>query len=184
MKTLCFVTSNKDKVDEAKKILGIPIEIVDIDIDEIQSMDLGKVVKHKAEEAYKIVKKPVFVDDVSFEVFAWNGFPGPFVKYLYQSGGHTYDLILKMLKGEKNRLVRIRADIGYHDGRRVYTMEGSFMGKIVARRGKNGWGFDPYVIPEGYKHTFGEMSEGLKNQISHRARALKKLKKLLNSQKD
>src|SRR3990172_9691521 len=99
MKKLCFVTSNKDKVDEAQKNLGIPIEIVDIDIDEIQSMDLKKIVKHKALEAYKRVKKPVFVDDVSFEVRAWNGFPGPFIKFLQKAGNGRFELLLRMLSG-------------------------------------------------------------------------------------
>src|SRR3989338_3993072 len=102
MKKLCFVTSNKDKVDEAREILGIPIEIVDIDIDEIQSMDLKKIVKHKALEAYRRVKKHLFVDDVSFEVKAWNGFPGPFIKFLRLAGS---ELLLRMLSGEKDKTV-------------------------------------------------------------------------------
>lgn len=182
MKKLCFVTSNKDKVSEAQKILGIPIEIVDIDIDEIQSFDLRKIVKHKAQEAYKKVKKPVFVDDVSFEVSAWNGFPGPFIKFLRLASNNRHELLLRMLSAEKDRTVKVIAGIGYHDGKKVHVLEGSFTGKIVPRRGNKGWGFDPYVIPDGHTETLGEMSEAIKNKISHRAHALRKFKKLLDSQ--
>ncbi|OGK39812.1 hypothetical protein A3A74_02595 [Candidatus Roizmanbacteria bacterium RIFCSPLOWO2_01_FULL_35_13] len=183
MKKLCFVTSNKDKVDEAQKILGIPIEIVDIDIDEIQSMDLKKIVKHKALEAYRRVKKPVFVDDVSFEVKAWNGFPGPFVKFLRLADNNRHELLLRMLSAEKDRTVKVIAGIGYHDGKKLHVIEGSFIGTIVPRRGDKGWGFDPYVIPHGFRKTLGEMGEGFKNKVSHRARALRKFKKFLDSQK-
>lgn len=184
MKKLYFVTSNKDKVAEAQKILEVLIEIIDLNIDEIQSLDLKKVVKHKAEEAYRKVKKPVFVDDVSLEIRAWNGFPGPFIKFIRQAGNNSFDLLLRMLSGEKDKTVRIVAGIGYHDGKKVNVVEGSIIGKIVPARGSNAWGFDPYVIPQGYIKTFGEMDENLKNKISHRARALRKFKRLLDSQKD
>ena len=183
MKKLCFVTSNKDKVDEAQKILGVPIEIVNLDINEIQSLDLKKVVKHKVEQAYKKVKKPVFVDDVSFEVTAWNGFPGPFIKFLRQAGDNSFELLLRMLSTEKDKTVRVIAGIGYHDGKKVHYIEGSFTGKIVPKQGNKGWGFDPYVIPHGFRKTLGEMGEGFKNRVSHRARALRKFKRLLDSQK-
>ncbi len=182
MKKLYFVTSNKDKVDEARKILQVPIEVVNFDIDEIQSLDLKKVVKHKAEQAYRKIKKPVFVDDVSFEVLAWNNFPGPFIKFLRQAGGGSFELLLKMLGREKNKTVRVVAGIGYHDGKKVHVIEGSFCGKIVAARGNSGWGFDPYVIPEGYTKTLGELGDNVKNRISHRALALRNFKKLLDSQ--
>lgn len=182
MKKLYFVTSNKDKMSEAQKILGISVEIVHLDIDEIQSMDLAKIVEAKAREAYKRVKKPVFVDDVSFEVAAWNGFPGPFIKFLRQAGNNTFELLPRMLSAEKDKTARVTAGIGYHDGRRVHVIEGSFIGTIVPRRGNKGWGFDPYVVPHGFTKTFGELGEHTKNKISHRARALRKFKKLLDSQ--
>lgn len=183
MKKLHFVTGNKDKVEEAKKILGIPIEIVDIDIDEIQSLNLEKIVRHKTEEAFRMVGKPLIVDDVSFEIEAWNGFPGPLVKFLQKAGNNSFELVLKMLGGERNKKVRIAAGIGYHDGKKTHFIEGVFFGEIVPKRGDNGWGFDPYVVPHGYTKTFGELAPEIKNEISHRARALRKLKRLLDSQK-
>jgi len=184
MRKLYFATSNKGKVDEAKKIIGFPIEIVDIEIDEIQSLDIRKVAEAKAREAYKKVKSPVFVDDVSFEVEAWNGFPGPFIKFIMIAGNNNYDLLVRMLSAEKNRKVKVTAVIGYHDGKNAHVIEGSFTGKIVPKKGNNGWGFDPYVIPDGYTKTLGEMGEGAKNKISHRAKALSNFKKFLDETRE
>jgi len=179
---LYFATGNKNKAREAEKILSIPIEIVNIEIDEIQSLDLKKIVEAKTKAAFEKIGKPVFVDDVSAEFPAWNGFPGPFIKYLYEAGNNSHELLLKMLSGQKDKSVIIRAAIGYHDGKTVHVLEGSFKGRLVRRRGNHGWGFDPYVIPDGYTKTFGELGEDIKNKISHRARALRKFKKFLNSQ--
>ena len=183
MRKLYFATSNKGKVGEAAKILEFPIEIANIEIDEIQSLDIRKVAEAKAREAYKKVKNPVFIDDVSFEVEAWNGFPGPFIKFIMIAGNNNYDLLVRMLSAEKNRKVKVTAVIGYHDGKKVHVIEGSFTGKIVPKRGNKGWGFDPYVIPDGFRKTLGEMGEGFKNKVSHRARALQNFERLLNSQK-
>ena len=59
---------------------------------------------------------------------------------------------------------------------RMKITEGICKGKIgFAPSGKNGFGYDPLFIPDGYRKTFGELSEGIKNRISHRARAIRKL---------
>jgi len=52
---------------------------------------------------------------------------------------------------------------------------------IFAPRGKNGFGYDPLFVPDGYEQTFAELGEDVKNKISHRARALAKLKKFFNN---
>ncbi|MCH8163032.1 MAG: non-canonical purine NTP pyrophosphatase, partial [Proteobacteria bacterium] len=56
-----------------------------------------------------IVHKPLFVDDVGFFVEAWNGFPGPFVKYLCEVAGN--EGLLRMMKDETNRQVTVKAVI-------------------------------------------------------------------------
>ena len=182
MKKLYFVTGNKNKVAEAQRILDIPIEIADIDIEEIQSLDSEKVVRRKAEDAFNILGKPLFVEDVSAEVNAWNGFPGPLIKFLYEAGGNAHELLLRMLEGEKDRTIKIKALIGYHDGEQIHVIEGFYTGTLVPKRGTEGWGFDPYVVPDGYDKTFAELGMDLKNEVSHRAKALKNLKKFLDSQ--
>ena len=50
-----------------------------------------------------------------------------------------------------------------------------------APRGRGGFGYDPLFLPSGYKQTFGELSEAVKNELSHRAKALAKLKRWLLS---
>ena len=56
------------------------------------------------------------------------------------------------------------------------TVEGHLMLEEV---GEEGFGYDPMFVPEGYDRTFGQIPPEIKNQISHRSRALKKLEELL-----
>jgi XTP/dITP diphosphohydrolase len=59
-------------------------------------------------------------------------------------------------------------------------VEGVVRGRIAtAEYGEGGFGYDPLFIPEGYDRTFAELPASVKNSISHRARALKELVKLL-----
>ena len=59
-----------------------------------------------------------------------------------------------------------------------YSVKGIVKGKISAiKRGKNGFGYDPIFIPEGYNQTFGEMKPKLKMSIDHRFKAFLKIKK-------
>lgn len=180
MSKLYFATGNKGKVDEASQILDLPIEILDIELDEIQSMNLEEIVAHKARQAYEKVKAPVFVDDVSLEFDVWQKFPGPFIKYLQQISN---DLILYMMRNESNRKVNLIATIGYFDGKKMMYFTGSIPGKIATEsKGDRGWGFDPIFIPDGQDMSFAEMSDVKKNSLSHRRIALDKFKKYLDSQ--
>lgn len=60
---------------------------------------------------------------------------------------------------------------------RTELFEGVCEGRIgFTPRGQGGFGYDPVFLPEGFEQTFAELGEGIKNQISHRSRALAKLK--------
>ncbi|HVZ67192.1 MAG TPA: RdgB/HAM1 family non-canonical purine NTP pyrophosphatase [Patescibacteria group bacterium] len=182
MDKIYLATTNKGKLKELQAIIDVPIEPIELDIDEVQSMDLSYVALKKVEEAFKVVKKPVIVDDVGFYIEALNGFPGPFVKYFLDS--LTNEGVLRLMENEKNRKVKVAAAIGYHDGKNAHVFIGEFIGQIVSKiRGDKGFGFDPIIIPDGYDKTFAEMDEELKNKISHRGKALEKLKNFLDSQK-
>jgi len=122
MEKLYFVTSNQGKAKEAGMILEMPIEIRKADLIEIQSLDLEEIVRDKARQAFEIVGEPVIVDDVGLYLDSWNGFPGPFVKYISDAVGE--EGILKMLKGEENRNVTATAAIGFHDGKEIHTFVG------------------------------------------------------------
>ena len=64
---------------------------------------------------------------------------------------------------------------GYFDGKTMLFGEGIVRGTVTAPRGDNGFGFDSTVIPEGESRTVAEMTTEEKNQISHRAQAMRKL---------
>ncbi len=172
---LYFVTGNKGKVLEVEEILGFPIRIADIDLPEIQSLDLSEIVTAKVKSAYEKIHKPVFVDDVGFFVEAWNGFPGPFIKFLHKAGGNS--LLLQMMRHEKNRSVIAKGVVAYFDGSVCRLFEGEVRGQLTfEEKGTDGWGFDFVFQPDGSPLTYAEMGTPRKNMISHRSIAMNKLK--------
>lgn len=177
MKELIFVTSNDNKAREVAATLGIAIKRVSLDLDEIQEMDLEKIIEHKAKQAYQKIKKPVLVEDDGLFVDDWNGFPGPFIKHLDATIG--YDKFPKLVS-KKNRKIEWVVAYGLYDGKKLHFFAGSLKGTLaLSQRGKDGWGFDTLLIPEGYKKTTAELGGVVKLKISARRRALEKLKKFL-----
>lgn len=181
MNKIYFATGNSGKAREVKQILGVEIEIAKMDLDEIQSMDLRAIVKHKLSQAYEKLKSPVIVDDVSLEIDVWGGFPGPFVKHLH---GKNTKRILYMMRNETNRSATMISTVGYHDGEKMHFFTGKLRIRIADKNyGDKGWGLDPVLIPLGQDKSYGQMSEKEKNSDSHRTRAFLMLKRFINSQK-
>lgn len=184
MEKLIFITGNKRKVIEVQDILGFSIDILDLDLEELQENDLEKVAINKVKNAYKAIKKPLFIDDVGFYVDAWSGFPGPLIKWILKLSNGNATLLLKMLEKEKNRKATASSIVAYHDGKNIYTFLGSVKGVIATEiRGVEGFGWDAVFVPNGFKKTYDEMTFEEKNEISHRRKALNKFKKFLDSQK-
>ncbi len=180
-KDLIFVTGNKNKLAEASEILkDYTVISQDIDLVEIQSDDAEEIVISKSKEAFKLIGKPLFVDDVSFEILALNGFPGPLIKFLLAKIGAAG--IADLIAPYENKAVFAVATIGYHDGQQVHVFQGRVQGSIVLPRGE-GWGFDPIFQPEGSTQTWGEMGMIEKNKDSHRRRALNSFDSLLGGNK-
>jgi XTP/dITP diphosphohydrolase len=78
----------------------------------------------------------------------------------------------------------VSSPVCYADGSELRTelFEGACNGRIgFAPRGPGGFGYDPLFIPEGYEQTFAELGDDVKNQTSHRARALERLRERLLS---
>lgn len=177
---ITLVSGNKNKAEEVERILGIPLNFRDIDLDEIQSMDLERVALHKLNAAFEIVKAPVIIDDVSFEIDAWDSFPGPFIKWALK-GTNDPSLILKMLGNESNRKARALLAVGFHDGENAHIFIGEVNGTIsFEARGRDGFGWDKIFIPNGHEITFAEMEPEVKDSVSHRRNALDKFKDFLN----
>lgn len=179
MKNITFVTSNENKLREARAILEVELERADVDLDEIQEMDLSKIIEHKVRQAYAELQKPVIVEDVGLYVSAWNGFPGPFVKWMAKTIG--FENIPSLLR-DSNRAVDYVVMYGFFDGGVFKAFEGRVKGAVAeSPRGTNGFGFDIFFIPDGRNQTYAEMAEGEKNKISARSVALKNLHDFLVS---
>src|SRR5579872_2429448 len=154
---LFFASSNVSKYREAQHILGFPLHIYSVDLPEIQELDIEKIVKQKVIDAYHQIKKPVIVDDVGVYISAWNGFPGPLLKFLIQSGGNT--LALKMLGDEKNREAEFVSAVAYYDGKNIMTFIGKVIGTLTteAKNSTNNK-IDAIFIPHGASKTYSEMT--------------------------
>ena len=140
----------------------------------------------KAEAIYNIKHTPVLADDSGIEVEFLNMEPGIYsARYMgLDSDEARRNCILEKMQGveESKRNARFVCCICYIDenGNKQYA-EGYWNGRIAEEaRGKNGFGYDPIFIPEGYNITSAEMSPEDKNMKSHRALALKKLEEILN----
>lgn len=174
MSNFVFVTSNKHKSREIAQILGKIIRVRQLDIPEIQSLNIDEVITAKAKAAYNILKKPVVVEDVSFEIKALNGLPGTFVKFFMQRLGS--EGTARLVKS-KDRTIIVTAAVAIYDGFRLKILKGTVKGALtIESRGTSGFAFDHIFVPEGHTQTYAEMTPDLKNQISHRAIALQKLK--------
>lgn len=88
---VAFVTGNRGKLEEARRILaaagGLETEGVALDLPEIQSLDLEEVLRAKGREAARRLRRPVIVEETGFEIDAFGGFPGPLVKWMLRALG-------------------------------------------------------------------------------------------------
>lgn len=175
---IVVVTSNNNKLAEINEILGTDHKVSTLDIPEIQSLNIDEVITFKAKAAFEKIKKPVLVEDVSFEIKALNGLPGPFVKYFLETIGT--EGIVEMVRSRKSNTTAIAA-LAIYDGHELKIFKGKVEGTLAKKdKGESGFGFDKIFIPNGYKKTFAQMKPEEKNRISHRAKALKKLKVFLS----
>lgn len=192
---IVFATNNEHKLSEIRGILGDKIEVLSLNdigchVDIPETGDtLEENALQKAQYVYDHYGMSVFSDDTGLEVEALNGAPGVHTaRYAALSGfadkDHDSDAnvecLLHNLKGEENRNARFRTAIALiikkHQSTITKKFEGIVNGIITTeRRGDKGFGYDPVFQPDGYDGTFAELGVEVKNQISHRARAVQKL---------
>lgn len=87
---ITFVTGNAGKFATAREhlaSLGVELEQVTLDLDEIQSSSVHEVALHKAQQAFRALRRPVIIEDSGFYIDELNGFPGPSVKYVIKALG-------------------------------------------------------------------------------------------------
>ena len=168
---LYFVSSNKHKYQEAKKILklyGINLIFYKSNLEEIQSDSLKEIASKKAIHAFEKLTKPVIVEDDGLYIDVLDGFPGPYSSYVFKTIGNTG--ILNLLR--KNRNAKFFSIISFFDKNNSKSFLGHIDGKISKKQKGVGWGYDPIFIPKNSKKTFAELTN--KNELSHRYKALEK----------
>lgn len=176
-KRTTFVTGNKTKADYMAKFLGMPIKHINLELDEIQSLDLKKIVEHKLRQAFKLIKHPVVVEDVSLEFKALGGLPGTFVKFFVERV--PFKTLCSAIPNS-NRLATARCVIGFYDGVQIKLFEGGMQGKIAKKpQGTGGFGWDKIFIPKGYKVTRAALSKEDDKKTYLKIKPLSKLKKFL-----
>ena len=186
---IVFATNNTHKLSEVRALLGDGFELVTLrevgiteDIPETGAT-LDENASIKARYVYERTGLDCFADDTGLEVEALNGAPGVH-SARYATDGHDFAAnnrkLLRELNGITNRRARFRTVISLIRGGEELQVEGIVRGTIATEEsGNEGFGYDPLFIPEGYDHTFADMSADEKNAISHRGRAVAELVKAL-----
>ena len=189
---IVFATNNKHKLEEIKDILGKDFEIVSLaeigcheDIPET-GLTLEENGRQKSTYIVEHYNHDCFADDTGLEVDALNGEPGVHSARYAEGTDHDSEAnmrkLLSKMSNVKERTARFRTVISLIINGVEYQFEGRVEGRIATEKhGTEGFGYDPIFIPEGYDKSFAELGEEVKNQISHRARAVKKLAEYLSS---
>lgn len=197
---IVFATNNQHKLQEIREILGDQFEILSLadigcheDIPETGNT-LEANAHQKAEYIFDHYHIDCFADDTGLEVDALGGAPGVHSARYAEGTDHNSEAnmakLLRELGDNDNRKARFRTVIsliqmegGNPVCSREYQFEGVVEGRIDREKhGSEGFGYDPVFIPEGYDKSFAELGEEIKNQISHRARAVKKLAEWLKTE--
>lgn len=168
MTTITLITGNPDKLRELKAVFpaDVMIDYHTLDLEEIQGdADRRKILEHKLQEAYQILKRPVIVEDVSAGIESLHWLPEPFIKFFQQELGG--DALYRLSKDPESDPVRAICTMGYTDGEQTIIVEGTMKGRLSEPHGK-GFGFDPVFVPDGYDRTLAELGKDIKNTLSHR----------------
>lgn len=190
---ILLATANRGKIKEIKHILeGLDIEIVTLD--DYPGLRLppedGSTFREnalvKARAAASETGVAALADDSGLEVDFLGGLPGIRSARYAGDGASDRDNWLKLLKelegvGREKRRARFRCAVAlvWPDGAEE-VFEGSFEGVISEEpKGTHGFGYDPVFFIPGMKKTAAELTPDEKNSVSHRAKALEKLKNRL-----
>ena len=190
---IVFVTNNQHKLDEIKNILGQEFNIVSLnDIgchDDIP--ETGDTLEENASQKSNYIASryalDCFADDTGLEVDALGGQPGVHSARYAEETDHdsqaNMSKLLDKLGNNNNRKARFRTVISLIVHGKEHRFEGIVEGRIAHQpSGVRGFGYDPVFIPDGYDKSFAELGDEVKNQISHRARAVRKLAEHIKQQ--
>lgn len=187
---LLIASRNLHKIREIRSIFNLDnVEIIGAN----DLPDLPEVVEDGKTFQTNAIKKAVtlallsklwtLADDSGLEVDALNNAPGVYsARYAGEPGNYAANnaKLLKELEGSAVRTARFCCVVALSSpSGRAQTVEGICRGRIIHEvRGSHGFGYDPVFVPDGYSRTFSEMDPAFKNDISHRAVAVKKAREL------
>ena len=188
-KTLVLATHNIQKQTEMNSILsGLGVIIIGLDqfpeINDIEETGTTLIENAliKARTVHEITGLPSLADDTGLEVDSLKGSPGVYSARFAGENATFEDNVNKMLIAlsgipADKRTARFRTVLAFVDSNSELCEDGVIEGKITKKaHGKDGFGYDSIFQPEKYDTTFAEMGSEEKNRISHRARALEKMK--------
>lgn len=193
MKKILIATKNKGKLNDIKEIFkDLDVEIISfLDFEDSPDVDeTGKTfeenAKLKAKACYDKYGIPAIGDDSGLVVEQLNGEPGIYsARYAGENANdflNNEKLIKAIQKFPEPHRAKFVCVASYYDGKNFTNAYGEVKGRVITEpRGKNGFGYDPLFIPNGYLETFGELSHQEKNKISHRSMAFRKLHRKLEA---
>lgn len=194
MREIIFATSNKGKVREVQDLLPSykVLSLSDIGYED-DIVENGTTFKEnaliKALTISKKYHKLTISDDSGLEVFSLNNEPGIYsARYatLEKDDEKNNQLLIKNLQNKENTDCRYVCAIAIvFENLESIVVEDYCYGKIIfQRRGENGFGYDPYFYLPEYSKTMAELPLEVKNKISHRGKALKRLLEVLDENFD
>lgn len=176
-----FVSGNQFKIDETIEIMkGSKIDIIPftMKIEELQTLDVKKLVKDKLMKAFSIIGRPLFVEHTGLYVKNLNDFPAGLTQIFWDS--LEADKFAELIGNLPDPTTVAKTIIGYCDGKKIYYYEGEISGIIVGTpKGSREFQWDCVFMPNGDSRTFAEMGAE-KNNISMRKKALEEMKKSLS----
>lgn len=198
METIIAASRNQHKIVEIEAITkkfgmniisrdeaGIPKVEIEEDGDTFEENSFKK-----ANEIMKLCNKTTIADDSGLMVESLHGAPGV---YSARFAGDDSDD-----KKNNEKLLSLLEDVPYKErrakfvsvitmvfpGGEVISARGECEGHIINEpEGENGFGYDPLFVPDGFQRTFAQLTSEEKNKISHRAKALENLERLLEERK-
>ena len=191
MKKIIFATGNPNKLKEIKsainsfKVVGLKDLGITEEIPET-STTLKENALQKAKYVYDKTCVNCFSDDTGLEIESLNNRPGVY-SAMYAGADcnaeNNMQKVLKELSGVSNRKAKFKTVVALILNGKEFFFEGVISGNILEEKiGEDGFGYDPIFKPNGYDETFAQMSIELKNKISHRGLAVKKLVAFLNQE--
>lgn len=183
LRKIVIASQNQHKISEMKQLLHpLGIEVLST----LDFPELEEVIENQSTLKGNALKKARYVasatgisalsDDTGLEVEALNGAPGVYsARFAGKNASYkdNTEKLLHELENKENRRAQFRTVVALVTNADEYTFEGICKGEIIREpKGNKGFGYDPVFKPTGYNKSFAELDSSLKNEISHRGKAV------------